>query len=468
MKNLPPIILFAGLLFMVCGRNKNPGVPSITGPTEVFVGEEDTFFVSAVDPDEDSLSYLIDWGDGNFTRWSDYYASGDTGSFTHRFATESLYYLKAIAKDLNGDTSDWSSLLAIEVLSELQLKWLFTASGVELWSEPPAIGYDGTIYVVLEWRLYALDPFGNQKWSYYVADFPITSPAIGADGTIYVGVGSGEFVALNTDGSIKWSYPAPSPTGGAIGIDGTIYFGSGDSCLYALNPDGTLKWRYKADAKVNATPIINSNGNIHFPAGDGYYYAVSPGGDLIWKTKITSDASWWHTAGAISSDGTIFTIPNGQGIYAIKSDGSIKWHLPIEVDFPSINSPVIGPDGTIYIAGKDSLFAISQNGSIIWTHQGESSGTPMVISDGSIIVPMQSEIYLFSNKGRARSKTKITCRYSRSYIGYAPTIDNNGTIYDIGYKELVTTLFAIQGRDSLALSSWPMYQHDPQHTGRVD
>ena len=85
-----------------------------------------------------------------------------------------------------------------------------------------------------------------------------TCPAIGSDGTVYVAAGSGQsgnLYAINTDGTVKWSYPMcaymSSP---AIGSNGTIYVGARTSAndpggtLYAINPSGSKKWTFKTGA----------------------------------------------------------------------------------------------------------------------------------------------------------------------------------------------------------------------------
>ncbi|UCG69580.1 MAG: right-handed parallel beta-helix repeat-containing protein, partial [Thermoplasmata archaeon] len=47
---------------------------------------------------------------------------------------------------------------------------------------------------------------GALKWSYDAGSSVYSSPAIGNDGTIYIGTYGGDLIALNPDGSEKWSY----------------------------------------------------------------------------------------------------------------------------------------------------------------------------------------------------------------------------------------------------------------------
>lgn len=162
----------------------------------------------------------------------------------------------------------------------------------------PAFGSDGTIYIGAETStggdlsfVYAINPDGTKKWKYLIHGArPIrSSPAVGTDGTIYVGTkGSprcnplinGEMLALNPNGTLKWSYPIESThcQGGvgfpsdvysspAIGNDGLIYFG--ESFLYALNPDGSLAWKSdggRSVCNIGEGPAIDPNGTVFVSA----------------------------------------------------------------------------------------------------------------------------------------------------------------------------------------------------------
>jgi hypothetical protein len=58
---------------------------------------------------------------------------------------------------------------------------------------------------------FALPPQGNQIWSYTTGNAIYSSPAIGADGTLYVGSTDGNLYAINSNGSLRWSYTEPAP-----------------------------------------------------------------------------------------------------------------------------------------------------------------------------------------------------------------------------------------------------------------
>ncbi|MCH7760946.1 PQQ-like beta-propeller repeat protein, partial [candidate division TA06 bacterium] len=116
------------------------------------------------------------------------------------------------------------------------LKWTFiTGSSIR---SSPAIGADGTIYIVSQdGYLYAINPNGTEKWRFSLGAAVESSPAIGADGTIYVGADFPFFFAVNPNGTEKWTYDMgavtwPSPT---ISPEGRVYVGAyGHGTFYAL------------------------------------------------------------------------------------------------------------------------------------------------------------------------------------------------------------------------------------------
>jgi hypothetical protein len=124
-----------------------------------------------------------------------------------------------------------------------------TSSGAALWIAAlvvgggvagPSIGGDGTIYATGR-SLYAVDPTGKVKWSFNLSLDSHSTPAIDNEGTIYFGCNttrtaadSINFIALNSDGSVKFKLCLRSPDGSvpdidshpSISSDGSIYVGS--------------------------------------------------------------------------------------------------------------------------------------------------------------------------------------------------------------------------------------------------
>lgn len=457
-----------GVIFLTCTKNQVPESVSISGPDEGFISESNTFSVMGADPDDDSLSYFVDWGDGDSTGWTDYYASTESIQVIHTYSVAGLYAILAQAKDVNGDTSAWSEPHTIAILTEMPKKWKFGYDpGATPFTTPPAISDNGTVYFIVNGLLFALDPSGTVLWSYdFGTSSKTSSPSIGDDGTIYVGVSNGEFTALNSNGSLKWTYPVAYPTGGAIGSDGTIYLGSSDSCLYRLTPAGNLAWSYKSLGPINNTPIIGQSGNIYFGTENGYLYAITSTGALIWKRKLSSSFCY---PSAISDDETIYAL-TVNGLSAVNRDGSIKWTCSFQ-HLSTPNGPVVSASGNLYIGAGYKLNAISPSGKIVWSFAKSCHATPAITQSNDIVAPISTgigieppyEIYRIGSDGipKARSQDLLW--------GQAVAIANDGTIYASGTTITFGYgyLFALEGDSPAATSGWPMYQHDAKHTGRA-
>jgi len=89
--------------------NDPPSTPSISGETDGFIGEEYWYQFLTYDPDNNPISFYIDWGDGD-EGWSIEWGSGEDVGFAHTWSEEGNYTIRAKAKDVLGLESDWGYL----------------------------------------------------------------------------------------------------------------------------------------------------------------------------------------------------------------------------------------------------------------------------------------------------------------------------------------------------------------------
>lgn len=271
-------------------------------------------------------------------------------------------------------------------------KWLYeTPSNVQV---SPAIGPDGTIYAgCLDFSFYAVDPNGQIKWSYQTGGEMQCSPGIGPDGTIYVGSNDKKLYAFRPDGSFKWSYTTGGAIDGslAIGPDGTIYVRSWDGKFYAVKPDGSLRWTFEG----GGYPALGYDGTIYL-AGYGAFSALKPDGTTKWSIPFPYTQGADHPMGApaIGPDGTIYFATyndaNQAKIYALDSGGNKKWEFSTgtSYEYYSNSTPAIGADGLIYaVTSEGKLYAIRPDGQQEWLFQvgtGTINDSPLITPDGTI------------------------------------------------------------------------------------
>jgi len=102
-----------------------PDIPDIDGPANGKAGTEYDYNFTAIDPEEDNVSYFVDWGDDTTTEWTDFVASGTEITLTHTWAEKDTYTIKAKAKDTNGAESDWAELEVSMPISQQLQNWWF-------------------------------------------------------------------------------------------------------------------------------------------------------------------------------------------------------------------------------------------------------------------------------------------------------------------------------------------------------
>jgi hypothetical protein len=111
--------------------NNPPDSPSVPdGPIEGVVGEEYIFSTYAYDPDDDSIFYMFDWGDGHFSDWLGPYDSGQLCSAGHSWDSPGVYSIGVIARDIWGDESEWVIALDIRIFDILGRKYALLVAPV--------------------------------------------------------------------------------------------------------------------------------------------------------------------------------------------------------------------------------------------------------------------------------------------------------------------------------------------------
>jgi len=104
--------------------NSPPDAPSISGTINGKVGEEYWYSFRAVDPDNNPVSYYVDWGDDT-SGWVGTRASGELCYFSHEWFEKGTYNISAKVKDVMGEESDWAYLEVTMPMNQQLHNWWF-------------------------------------------------------------------------------------------------------------------------------------------------------------------------------------------------------------------------------------------------------------------------------------------------------------------------------------------------------
>ncbi|KAA0002557.1 MAG: hypothetical protein FE048_03550 [Thermoplasmata archaeon] len=96
-------------------KNNPPEKPTISGPTVGEAYKDYEYSIKSVDPDNDKIYYLLDWGDGNVSNWIGPYNSNETFRVRHQWVERGNYEIRAKAMDEHLLQSNWSDPIKIDL-----------------------------------------------------------------------------------------------------------------------------------------------------------------------------------------------------------------------------------------------------------------------------------------------------------------------------------------------------------------
>lgn len=276
----------------------------------------------------------------------------------------------------------------------------------------PAIGVDGTLYVGVVVntfsKLYAVRPDGRTNWVVTLgsqvistpASVQFSSPAIGPDGTVYLGSLEGKVYAVSPAGRTNWvaALGAPTYSSPIIGPDGTIYIGADSSRVYAIDRFGRTKWTFSANGMVESSAAVSVDGStIYIGSLGGYLYALTPSGLQRWVSNGPVSCS-----AAVCGDGSI-CYSTSSATFGVSSNHVVQWSFPLPAY--GFSSPVVGADGTVYVAAGTKLYALFGTNGLAdssWPmfrrdrkHHARSVQcglkTPQLLPDGNVVITLTIE-----------------------------------------------------------------------------
>ena len=96
---------------------EKPSPPS--GPTEGRQYVKYTYNASTTDPENSSVRFKFDWGDGTTSGWTEFVGSGEQISVTHAWTEPGTYEVRVKAQDAGGLESEWSDPIVVTIIENL-------------------------------------------------------------------------------------------------------------------------------------------------------------------------------------------------------------------------------------------------------------------------------------------------------------------------------------------------------------
>ena len=98
--------------------NEPPEMQLVEGPSLGQVNVHFKYIFSASDPDNNPVSYFVDWGDGTTSGWTMDYAPNVEIFLWHKWESQGIFSIRVKARDSVGAESDWSEPLIVNVTTE--------------------------------------------------------------------------------------------------------------------------------------------------------------------------------------------------------------------------------------------------------------------------------------------------------------------------------------------------------------
>ena len=279
-----------------------------------------------------------------------------------------------------------------------------------------------------------------------------------------------EIVSLTgANGGTRWSAPLRGAVV-AIGSSGRIYAASRPFAvpqrLYALNAgSGAIDWATSVLPSLDATAIlVDETRSFVYALGRGRVSTLNLQNGVVQRTSM--DDCFGGSQGALAADGTIYVTCDGASssrLTALQPGGVVKWTIPLGSS-NGTSAPVIDAAGTIYVANRTSLTALTPAGSQAWRLDGlfDNTVSPAVGSNNDVYINASltsagpRSILVVNGGSVVEDKGQIQC-------GLAFLLTSTGRVYCGASGSFVY----FQGRSTDATAHWAQLGRDAQRGSRL-
>ena len=144
----------------------------------------------------------------------------------------------------------------------------------------------------------------------------------------------------------------------AVADDGTLWVstldGAGAGVLDAIEPNGERRSRTELGSRHydGAALVVGHDGAVRVPTVSEGVVCVGPSGTERWRAP---NPQGYNAPASIDEEDTTLLVDRGGRLIAIAADGTERWRVVLGRH--AYEAPVMGADGTIYIATENGVQA---------------------------------------------------------------------------------------------------------------
>ncbi|NJM07663.1 PQQ-binding-like beta-propeller repeat protein, partial [Candidatus Gracilibacteria bacterium] len=224
--------------------------------------------------------------------------------------------------------------------------------------------------------LHALDAQGQPRWAVELGHTPMGTPAIGPDGTIYVVDRAAGLSAVAPDGTLRWrfqsSYRADGTSGPIVATDGTIYYTLIDG-VQAVTATGESRWA-NGDRELNyleIVPRLSADGSLVFLKNVAF---STTDGSLLGLDLVPDDAEF--------NDPTYFVGANGRNYYR-SSHSALPWRI-VEGGVATPGAITWEAQGNVVFFPSDSGATVEQTVWLLYSSDFADTRLVWIDNDGTL------------------------------------------------------------------------------------
>jgi hypothetical protein len=256
---------------------------------------------------------------------------------------------------------------------------------------------------------------GTVRWSVQLTQYGTSRPVLGSNGVVYL-IANSKLVAFNELGQKVWEIVPPagqfdnkSPM---IAFDQSVYvvgYQANQQLLFGFSQSGqwlrtiTLGGAYYSHFAIAPSGVIYAVSTAS--GGGSKLEAFNTSGQVVWTVQSgqVTNRAFAPTRPMVAPDGTVYVALH-DGLYAINPDGSTRWHDKFSNTYGDLVLFGIGSDSRLFFTHPNTglLAARASNGDDLWASQGIGN-VATIGNDGSIFLAYRNatnEVSKYDSNGQ--------------------------------------------------------------------